>query len=341
MLKPKLSSLLIMLMMLAGTVALGHGQSEVASLTLNQVQGTLRSAAIDTVNGFGYFGTAGSTAGSGVVVKISLSTFSVVGVLATPFRVVSTGLIDTANGFGYFSGYEGSVIKVSLSTFTNIGQLNIGCWSEAVVQDPTQGFSYYACKYGTVSKVQLSDFSFVGALTLTGYPKNGLGTATIDPAGGFAYFGTFFNSPTQVFQVRLLDFTLANTLNLKGGQFASTSVIDNTSHFLYYGNSGSPGRVLRISIPDLKRVDALTLNKGQDNLEASVIDTARGLAFFGTDTSPGIVVKINLSTFTETGSVTLQPGENELLFSHTIDATSGFAYFGTFTSPGIIVKIAE
>ena len=42
-----------------------------------------------------------------------------------------------------------------------------------------------------------------------------------------------------------------------------------------------------------KRIQGLTLNAGEDDLQTAVIDTVNGFAYFGTFTYPGIVVKVN------------------------------------------------
>lgn len=319
-----------------------YGQTLVGSLTLSPGQNLPRAAAIDSAGGFAYFGNEGIGGGpSAIVVKISLATFTEVGTLTTPLPDISSALVDAANGFAYFGSSDANVvIKVNLSTFTIVDQMKTGGSNEQAVLDSVHGFAYFAGRGGTVSQIRLSNFTLAGSISVTD-PTRGLFTANIDPTGGFAYFGTFHNSPTTVFQVRLSDFSLINKVNLKGGIFASTSIIDTVNHFLYYGSSGSPGQIFRISIPDLKRVDTLTLRSGENDLESSVADIGRGFAFFGTDTSPGIVTKINLSTFTEAGSVGLQAGQNLLFEAATIDVTPAFVYFGTFTSPGIIVKIGE
>src|SRR5438874_1823330 len=86
------------------------------------------------------------------------------------------------------------------------------------------------------------------------------------------------------------------------------------------------------------RVDALTLNSGENGLSSAVIDRAAGFAYFGTDTSPGIVVKVRLSDLTRVGALTLNPGEDSLATA-VIDSANGYAYFGTDTVPGIVVKV--
>jgi uncharacterized repeat protein (TIGR01451 family) len=135
----------------------------------------------------------------------------------------------------------------------------------------------------------------VGALALNA-GEDKLYTAVIDPAGGFAYFGTD-NSPGIVVKVRLADFTRVGALTLNTGENKLWSaVIDPAGGFAYFGTYTSPGRVVKVRLPDLTRMDALTLNAGEDWLPSAVIDPAAGYAYFGTDISPnpGIVVKVRI-----------------------------------------------
>ena len=88
-------------------------------------------------------------------------------------------------------------------------------------------------------------FGTVGALALdTG--EDELRTAVIDPEAGFAYFGTY-TQPGQVMQVRLSDFTLADTVTLNPGEDSLWSaVIDPEAGFAYFGTDTSPGQVVKM-----------------------------------------------------------------------------------------------
>jgi DNA-binding beta-propeller fold protein YncE len=337
--------LFIIFLISAGTIGPAYGQTLVASLTLNSGQAHLRVAAIDTVHGFAYFGNVGAIDSKpSVVVKVSLSTFSVVGVLTTSSNDISSLLVDPANGFLYVGDKNsGNVTKVDLSTFTIVGQLFVAPGLELGVIDTIHGFAYYGDQGDEIFKVRLSDFSLVG--TLFHLPIFFSISAAIDPAGGFAYFGGLSNRSPQVVQIRLSDFTVAGTLSLKNAsdesRQPSTLLVDPVNEFLYVGTISSPGLVFKIHLPDLKQVGLLKLPNGQVDPLGSVIDTPRGFAYFVTGTSSNTIVKISLSTFTEVGSLQLPSGDSFDFFADIIDTTAGFAYFGTYSSPSpaVIVKI--
>ena len=72
-------------------------------------------------------------------------------------------------------------------------------------------------------------------------------------------------------------------------------MIDPAGGYAYFGTYTSPGIIVRVRLSDFTRVDALTLNTGEDDLFSAVMDPVQGFAYFGTLTSPGIVVKIDLA----------------------------------------------
>jgi len=83
-----------------------------------------------------------------------------------------------------------------------------------------------------------------------------------------------------------------------------------------------------------QRVDAVTLNQGENYLFSAVTDGTYG--YFSMTTAPGQVIKIDLATMTRVDAVTLNQGENYL----TAAVTHGtYGYFGTLTSPGQVIKI--
>ncbi len=72
-------------------------------------------------------------------------------------------------------------------------------------------------------KISLSAFTRIGSLSLNS-GENVLESALIDPAGGFAYFGTD-TAPGIVVKVRLSTFTRFSALTLNSGEDALTSAI--------------------------------------------------------------------------------------------------------------------
>ncbi|MBU0479383.1 YncE family protein [bacterium] len=184
---------------------------------------------------------------------------------------------------------------------------------------------------------QPEGFSHVGALTLPAGDEF-LGSAVIDPAGAYAYFGDWTNVG-HVFKVDLATFTHIGTLTLPAGEKRPLSaVIDPTGAYAYFGTYHTfPARVVKVNLATFTRSDALTMDTAENDIVSALIDPAGAYAYFGT-IYPGTVVKVNLATFTRTGALPLNAGE-EGLWSAVIDPAGGFAYFGTNTSPGMVVKV--
>jgi hypothetical protein len=123
--------------------------------------------------------------------------------------------------------------------------------------------------------------------TLLMESEKNLSVAVIDPAGGFAYFGTD-TSPGMVVKVRLSDFTRVDALMFEAGEDKLTSaVIDTAEGYAYFGTKTSPGKVVKVRLSDFTRVDDLTLDAGENMLTSAVIDPDNRVAYFGTDTTPG------------------------------------------------------
>jgi hypothetical protein len=181
-------------------------------------------------------------------------------------------------------------------------------------------------------------FARVGALNLEAW-EDRLFSAVIDPAGGYAYFGTATN-PGIVVKVNLATFARVGALTLNEGEDSLISaVIDPATGFAYFGTSTSPGRVVKVDLADFTHAGALTLNTGENWLRSAAIDPAAGFAYFGTGTFfPGIVVMVDLATLTRVGALPLGTLEHNLC-SAVIDAAGGYAYFGTDIDPGVVVKV--
>src|SRR5437016_924424 len=181
-------------------------------------------------------------------------------------------------------------------------------------------------------------FGKLGSLTLA-RGDSYLEAATIDTAGGFAYFGAATN-PGTVVKVRLSDFTRVGALvRDPAGDFPGPAAVDQGGGRAYFGMMTTPARIVKVRLSDFTRVAAVTLNSGENFPRTLLIDSAAGFAYVGTNTSPGNVVKVRLSDMTRVGGLTLNTGENSLRGAGAIDTVGGFAYFGTTTSPGIVVKV--
>lgn len=74
---------------------------------------------------------------------------------------------------------------------------------------------------------------------------------------------------------------------------------------------------MRIRLKDFTRVDALSLDLGENFLSSAVIDPS-GSAYFGTATTPGIVVKVGVPRFPTT-LVSVVVGSDGQLYSSTFN----------------------
>ena len=133
-----------------------------------------------------------------------------------------------------------------------------------------------------------------GTLTLND-GDNLLQTAVIDPAAGFAYFGTM-SFPGRIAKVRLSDMSRVASLTLNPGEDNVTSaVIDPAAGFAYFGTNTYPGIIVKVRLSDFTRVGAITLNNNESAPFSAVIDPAAGFAYFGT--AGNRIVKIALASF--------------------------------------------
>lgn len=181
-------------------------------------QDFILSAVIDVSHGFAYFGTDQFPA---VISKVRLSDFTEVGSLVLNGGnfgedEAASAVIDPAGGFAYFGTLDtpAVVVKVRLSDFSENMSLTLNgseTFLEGAVIDTTHGFAYFAGDngfdgpQGVVVKVQLSTMREVGSVTTS--PISGIAGqlqgASIDVAGGAAYFGNAFANPGIVYKVSL------------------------------------------------------------------------------------------------------------------------------------------
>ncbi len=284
--------------------------SLVGALTLNPGENSVRTAAIDSVSGFAYFGIFRG------IVKVRLSDFSRVAVLnLPPGEDPESSVIDFVGGFGYFGGGggPGAIVKVRLSDFTLAATLPLQYGEnnpESAFIDSTATYLYFgeASEPQKVLKFRLSDFSRVGNLTIAPNMYGQL-PAVFDVATGFAYFGTP-TPPGVIVKVRVSDLTRIASLSLDPGEGGpSSAVIDPTGNFAYFAtwngvlDSNVADSVIRVGLPDFTEVGSVIMNFGEKYMCCAVIDPGRGFAYFGaTDygrsingTYPRVVIKVSIA----------------------------------------------
>jgi hypothetical protein len=166
--------------------------------------------------------------------------------------------------------------------------------------------------------------SRVGSITLNP-GDNQLVSAVIDPAAGYAYFGTGNQLAGSIIKIRLSDFTRVTDLNLTsyGEHLFVSAVIDPSHGFAYFGALG--GDLVRIRLSDFTRVDAI----GNLQFQVMAIDSVGGYIYGGAGgSSGGHITKIRLSDFTQVATMTFNTGDR-FIFSEVVDPIGGFGYFGT------------
>lgn len=290
-----------------------------------------RSAVIDTVNGYVYFGTDTSP---GQVLKVDVNparAFEEVGPPLTCFAGedrLLCAVIDPERSYAYFGTYTepGRVVKVALG---------------AAGSGPAR----------------------VGAVTLnTG--ENNLRCAVIDSDRGYAYFGTN-TTPGKIVKVALGEGNNppvrvdALTLNSgEGGLWAA--VADTAANLAWFGTYSNPGRVVKVTLgkgnstPTRVGTVALTTNTEKNILSVAGVPE-QGYAHFGTQqasTSSRPVVRVALSqksfikgmriSLPETGAV-----NSVSLYSHTATGNVRLALYTTSNPParvwesGTVANTAE
>ncbi len=310
-------------------------QTFVASLTLGPGQAP-RAAGIDTVHGFAYFGTATDPGmiikvdlstfkvvatlamtfdyvssvlvdsangflyvGSitvGMVTKISLASFTIVGTTPT-FDVNRGAALDSVHGFAYYGGVGGIVTRMRLSDFTSDRFIELHTPLFSANVDPSGGFVYFGDFSAEVFQIRLSDFALVQTLHLP-EEKFGALASAIDTLNGFLYYGNAA-SPARVFRISLPKFEKVTTLILSTGQNdLGAAVIDVSRGSVFFSGTGpSTGFVAKISLSTFKEVGALTLQSGVNDASfGATIDITAGFAYFGFgpffSPTPGTIVKI-------------------------------------------------
>jgi hypothetical protein len=236
-------------------VAPGAGNalpSRVSAVTMQPGENFLRRGAADLGNGYAYFATL-SVSGTvyPTVVKIGLTAGSApptrIGAVqldgATPYSIGSA-VLDVGNGYGYFGTYDVPLVPAK------VFKVSLGAGAAA----PT----------------------LVGSVTLSAGPpaERELSTAVIDPASGYAFFGTDHTYAAKIFKIRL---GAGNALPTEAGLVQLQS-----------GTQPNP--------PDGVNVfDSPETLYGEVFLQSSMIDPVSGYAYWGTDSHRGQVVKTAIS----------------------------------------------
>ncbi len=323
--------------------------ARVSGITLEYLP-FISAAAADLTNGYAYFVADTSP---GKIIKMDLRNGSRVATLTLDAGDDSpvSAVIDEARGFAYFglANSPGAIVKVDLSTFTRVGKLALDPFEEynlktAVIDaSGATHYAYFGTYYGNYSrivKVDLDTFTESGFIETThGVDETYLSSAVIDPAAGFAYFGTD-TIPGNILRVNLSSFTYSKLTLNAGENYLKAAAIDPAGGYAYFTTETSPGKVVKIALSSFTRSGAMALNSGEENPRSIIFDPVNRYLYVGTYfPSDDTVVKIDADSFTRAGSRTI-PYSGVVGFTPgIIDPVRGFAYYGIdsqFPSPFIV-----
>jgi hypothetical protein len=280
----------------AGRYAYFGGQTRVVKVDLQSFTrvgalpiADVSSAVMDPAGRYAYFGT--DTA-PGQVVKIDLRTFTRVGALTLRGgeNRLATAVIDPAGRYAYFGTVgvawrePARIVKVDLANLSRVGALTLTVRRDpeeesldisesslgAAVIDSAGRYAYFGTDSNldlddrtngeTVVKVDLATFTRAGSRRVTGA---GLGSAAIDQAGRYAYFGSDDREfdPAQVVRIDLATFGSTCCTQPAGRQRSlGSAVIDPAGQYVFFGTRpghqdehggvGAEGgrRVLRVAL---------------------------------------------------------------------------------------------
>ncbi len=258
-------------------VDLGNGSDppiQIGSAILTSDETPIYNAVIDVSAGYAYFGI-GTVPGQ--IVKIALGNGT-----DPPTRVgsltldpgedyLSSAVIDPSGGYAYFGTgtVPGRVVKIALGEGadppTRVGSLILDPGEDelySAVIDPDNGYAYYGVYtrdiQGKVVKVAIGNGpeppTRIGAVTLYG-AENRLSCAIIDPADGYAYFGTRL-SPGRIVKISLGEGTnpptRVGTIAMgEGENDLLCGVIDPVHDYAYFGTSTQNGIMIRVGLSQI------------------------------------------------------------------------------------------
>ncbi len=288
---------------------------------------------------------------AGLCVKAPVFGFTEVDSISNPVGdgAIAGVAIDTTTNFLYYGSSVAFFNPVTQSSYSfanqaplaalhspNLFQLPGITLPNAIFID-SSSFVYFASSAApaAIGKISRSLVSFSSGSFSFG--QDFIGSAVVDPGGGFAYLGTL-TTPAAILKIRLSDLTEVSSVTVAAGQL-SAAVIDTQNGFAYFGSSTPVGTITKIGLSSFTVAGFLSFNVGEGGVASAAIDVPRGFAYFATVDSPGKVMKVQLSNFTRTATLTLSAPENQPTSAILDPVGSGTLFLGCNTAPGIIAQV--
>jgi len=240
------------------------------------------------------------------------------------YEVIETGpggffgaVIDEASGTAWF-GVDDSparLVRLDLNTMEVTGKLELRADEQrlwCLVKHGKFGYMGVESPGGRLVGVDLEKMERLGYATASKFPL--LAGTVID---NYGYFSAGSN-PATIMRLHLLEMQAGHcedwsqcrfevALN-EGEEAVRVMVPDAGNKHLILGMYTSPGRLVKIEIPSLKRVGELKLGPHQDKVLCGA--RYQDFGIFGTGSAPGMLTKVRLDTMTEVKSLQFIDGED-------------------------------
>lgn len=239
------------------------------------------------------------------VVKVDLATMTRVGALTLTDADNAVRCVMTPDGksllVGSSMGTEDRVVRIDLATFTAAAfyQLegettDIGAL--AVAPDSIYAYAVTEESPSRVIQIDLLTMERVAELVLNS-GENFAAAAIVDPLGENLYIAVKGTSATRVVAVELTGLSRTGALTLNSGEDIDRAMaMDPGGENLYIGTKTSPGKIVKVSIPGLTRVGAVT--SPYDLITDVSIDRLGDWLYAGHFLSSSEIIKVDLSDFT-------------------------------------------
>lgn len=241
-------------------------------------------------------------------------------------------VLDEVAGIAWF-GVDDSparLIKIDLTTMSVVGKLELEkdekqLWT--LVKHGKYGYLGVESPGGRLVGVDLDTMTRLGYATASTFPL--LAGVIVGDEG---YFSAGSN-PATVMRLDLLkmqnnqcvDWSKCRyEVTLNAGEEAVRSMFaDEGGRHLFLSLYTEPGKIVKISLPDMKRVGSLVLKRSEDKILCGARNGNYG--YFGTATSPGKLIKIDLNTMQRVKDLDFVSGEDR---PATIIMRGEYAYIG-------------
>lgn len=305
--------------------------ARIGVITLATGENSLKSSAIDTTNGYAFFGTRTSP---GKIVRIRLSDFTRVDAITLTSGENDLYTASQSGNYAYFvtNAATSKVKKMNMSTFTIEASLTLPTLGQ-VISSVIVGNTLYLGTSGypgRIYKVNLESFTYE-----TYYQFSQYYTVSQSLSSDGTYLYSADSGDSKITKIRLSTFAFVSALTIKS-QWLMSPVINNylycdlyadytdmlakidlstftilstmtsvqnpttgvyfdiNSDYLYISTLNIPIQVKIINLKNFTLYATLTLSAGETYPKTSVIDTINQIIYIGTDYSPAKVVKVGI-----------------------------------------------